>query len=82
MKDLTDQLLEIKRNVERMKQNKEQACGALSQVMKQIRAEFKCENLDDAEELLSKMKKQLKQDKEQLEKSVIVLKRELDEHAS
>jgi len=82
MKNLTDQLLKIKRNVEQMKQDRDKARGALSQVMKQIQTEFKCKDLNEAEKLLSKMQKQWKQDKEQLEKDTVALEQELEKHES
>jgi len=80
MSNIIDKALELKTRVERRKQERDKAKGALGQVMKQIQDEFGCKSLEQAEKLLTKMQKQQKQSKEQILKETEALEKELDEH--
>jgi hypothetical protein len=49
----------LKRETEDARRQKDQAAGALSQAMKQLKDELGCETLDEAKDLERKLSKQL-----------------------
>jgi len=80
MNNIIDKALELKTRVERRKQERDKAKGALGQVMKQIQDEFGCKSLGEAEKLLTKMQKQQNRSKQQILIETEELEQELDEH--
>ncbi len=52
--------LELKKKTEEAQQKADKAAGALSQVMKQLKTEFDCSTLQEAEKQLKQLQKQEK----------------------
>ena len=62
--------LKIKKQVERDQQKADKAEGALNQIMKQLKDEFNCSTLEEAERMLKKMKKKSKELQKQFEEAI------------
>ena len=77
MSDL-DKPIRIKKRVETMKADKLKSQGALSQVMKQIKSEFACSSVEDAEKELKILQKDLSKSKDKLVAETKRLEIELD----
>ena len=68
--NLTQELLKLKTKVENAKTKQAKAKGALEQILKQIKKEFGCKNLKEAEALLKKLKEQETKAKQKYEKAL------------
>lgn len=67
MSDITEQLLELKSEVEEAQQQANKAQGAHEQVLKQIKADFGCKNLQQARKKHKALKAQEAEDKQAFE---------------
>jgi len=68
--NLTQELLKLKTKVENAKTKQAKAKGALEQILKQIKKEFGCKNLKEAEALLKKLKEQETKAQQKYEKAL------------
>jgi predicted nucleic acid-binding Zn-ribbon protein len=62
--------LDLKERVEKAQQRAAKAEGALGQVLKQLKEEFKCNSLEEAETLLKRMQKKEKEAQQELDKAM------------
>lgn len=69
----------LRKQVEQGKRDADRAQGALAQVMQEIKAEFGCKTLEEAEKLYKKMEKELARDEAELQKKVEELEGKYDE---
>lgn len=53
-----DDFVSLQRKVQQLRQERDRAEGALEQLIKQLRKDHDCKSLDEAQELLTKMKKE------------------------
>jgi len=53
-------LIELKQEVKRLEQEKEQAKGRVSQLLKTLKEKYKCSTVEEAKELLKKKRRELK----------------------
>jgi len=51
-----DTVMELKKNIKKLDREKERAEGRLEQLLKTLKEEFGCSNLEEAEELLEQTK--------------------------
>ena len=68
--NLTQQLLKLKTKVEEAKTKQAKAKGALEQILKQIKKEFDCKTLKEAEALLKELKTKESKAKQKYEKAL------------
>jgi gas vesicle protein len=80
MSDITEKPFRLKSKIDRMKQDRDKAKGALGQVMQQIKTDFKCNNLEEVEETIKNIQQTMKNTKEKIVKETTQLENELDEH--
>lgn len=67
-----DKFVKLKKRVEEAKQEADKAEGALAQVLKQLKSEFGCNSLGDAEKKLEQLEKEKKIAKRRFDKAVNV----------
>ena len=60
---------ETKRRVEELKRAKERASGAIELLLKQVKTDFGCKNLQEAEEYLDQLDNEIEQLETKLKKS-------------
>jgi predicted nucleic acid-binding Zn-ribbon protein len=60
----------LKESVDDLQRESDRAEGALTQLMKELKAEFDCNSLDEAESLLKKTVKEVKQAEQTFEDAV------------
>lgn len=65
-----DDLLSLKKRVERLRRDSDKAQGALGRVKEQLQEEFKCASLKEARSLLRKLERQEKQQRKQLARAL------------
>jgi len=80
MTDILDKSIRLKSKIDRMKQDRDKAKGALSQVMQQVKTEFGCSDLNEVENEINKIRRKLKKTKEKIVEETAQLEEELDEH--
>ena len=68
--NLTQQLLRLKTKVEEAKTKQAKAKGALEQILNQIKKEFDCKTLKEAETLLKELKAKETKAKQKYEKAL------------
>jgi DNA repair ATPase RecN len=69
--DKLKQYNQIKRQVEEAQKKADQAEGALNQIMKQLKTEFGCKTLEEAEAKLRKLNQETKLSSKEFEKALI-----------
>lgn len=57
----------LKRRLEQDRKDAERAEGALTQIKRDLKTEFGCKSIEEAEQLLKKMEKELQADEKELE---------------
>jgi hypothetical protein len=77
-----DNVLQLKHRVERLQADLHKAEGAYAQVMQQIRVEFYCRSLTQAERKLARLQKKVESQREEIEQKSQELEGELDKHES
>ena len=80
MSDATEKPFRLKSRIDRMKQDRDKAKGALSQVMQQIKTDFECGDLEEVEDTIKNIQQTMKKTKEKIVKETVRLENELDEH--
>jgi DNA repair ATPase RecN len=81
MADLQD-VLDLKKRVERLQREADHAAGALSETMKQLSKEFQCRSLEDAEEKLKQLKKAEAKAQASFEKALAEFEKEFEDDLS
>lgn len=77
---IINKALKLKSQVDSMIEDKHRGEGALSQIMKQIKSDFGCSDLDAVEKKLKTMKKSLINTEQEIETEIENIEKELDEH--
>lgn len=78
MKDLTHELMQMKKKIDEAKAQKSEAEGALKQLHKQLKDGYGCDNLDQAREKLKEMMKETDKMGQQIEKGMEKLREDYD----
>lgn len=76
------EMLQLKQKVERMKQDRDKAQGALDQIIGQIEADFGCKDLEAAEKRLHIIERKSEQDRKEILKEQERLEKEIGKHES
>ena len=63
----------IKKRVERARKDADKAEGALNQIMKQLKDDFDCDTIEQAESLYKKRIRKTKRDKQKIETAIAEL---------
>jgi len=69
----------IKEKVDRLKREADKAEGAYEELLRVLKRDFDCDNLDDAKELLERLIRQEQKLKAKLEKSMAAFKDKWDD---
>lgn len=67
MNDLSQELLELQQEIEEAQQEINKAQGAYEQILKQIKKDFACKNLEQVDNLLEKLRSQERRLKQEYE---------------
>jgi len=62
---------ELKERVEDAQKKSDRAQGNLDQIMKQLKNDFDCDDLDEAKDMLEKLEKELKKTEGEFDKAVL-----------
>lgn len=67
-------LSEMKQQIERLQKEADMAEGELNQIMKQLKQEFNCDSIEEAEDALQELEQERKETKELFDSSLKAFK--------
>lgn len=80
MSDILDKSIRLKNKIDRMKEDKIKAQGAYEQIMSQIKADYGCVSLKQADAMIAKLQKDIQKSKDKIVKEHDRIEKELADH--